>query len=247
MKKQLSAVLALLLFPALGSAQYVKLGGTTNSMEVESSKAARTTMRPMDVGTQGCYQLGVSSGIMAAALGANSEIFQMRWTHATRIMLLRSVKISAGPGTTAFTAGPIEFNMTLARSWSADGGAGTAVVFSTANTNKKRTDFALSSFSDTGVRHSATAALTAGTKTLDTNRFATLTSYVSSVATTAHSGPFVPPATILYLRDTSDEYPVVFETNEGFVVRATVPATGTWQYSIIAEWCEIDPSAITGW
>jgi len=209
--------------------------------------AARMSGRPMEVGTRGAYSLGVVSGVMAAGLGANSEIFQMRWSSATLLMLLRSIRISAAPGTTAFTAGPIEFNLTLARSWSVDGGGGTAVVFSTANTNKKRTDFPVSAFSDTGVRHSATAALTAGTKTLDTNRAASISSYVSSVATTAASSPFVPPGTILWTRDTAEEYPILFEQNEGLVVRATVPATGTWQFSIHAEWAELDPAAIDGW
>ena len=201
----------------------------------------------MEVGTAGAYGLGVVSGIMAAGLGANAEIFQMRWISASKIMILRSVMLSAGPGTTAFAAGPIEFNLTCARSWSADGGGGTAIVFSTANTNKKRTDFSLSAFSDTGVRQSATAACTAGTKTLDTNRLASITSFVSSVATTAASSPFVMPGTFLWQRNTSDEYPLLFEQNEGFVIRATVPATGTWQFSINVEWAEVDPTAVTGW
>jgi hypothetical protein len=201
----------------------------------------------MELGARGAYSLGVVSGVMAAGLAGNSEIFQMRWIDASRIMLLRSIRLSAGPGTTAFAAGPIEFNLTLARGWSADGGGGTAVVMSTANTNKKRTDFPLSLFSDTGIRFSATAALTAGTKTLDTNRLSSITSWVSSVATTADSSPFVAPGTFLWARDTSEEYPVLFEQNEGLVVRATVPATGTWQYSIHVEWAEIDPALITGW
>jgi len=242
-------VLAALLLPSSAPAQGIvhKGGASSNLVEVEPSKASRVTDRPMDVGTRGAYSLGVVSGVMAAGLAGNAEIFQMRWIDATRIMILRSVRISAGPGTTAFTAGPIEFNLTLARGWTADGGAGTAVVFSTANTNKKRTDFPLSLFSDTGVRFSATAALTAGTKTLDTNRTSSITSWVSSVATTAASGPFVAPGTFLWNRDTGDEYPIIFEQNEGFVVRATVPATGTWQYSIQVEWTELDPTAVTGW
>jgi hypothetical protein len=198
----------------------------------------------MDVGTRGAYSLAVVSGVMAAGLAANSEIFQMRWIDATRVMLLRSIQMSAAPGTTAFTAGPIEFNANVARSWTADGGGGTAVVFSTNNTNKKRASFPLSLFSDTGVRFSSTAALTAGTKTLDTNRFSSISSYVSSVATTAASSPFVMPGTYLWQRNTADEYPFYFVTNEGFVVRATVPATGTWQFSVQVEWAEVDPSAM---
>lgn len=206
--------------------------------------ASRVSVRPMEVGTRGSYALGVVSGVMAAGLGANAEIFQMRWIDATRAMLLRSVQLSAGPGTTAFAAGPIEFNATVARGWSADGGAGTAVVMSTTDTNVKRTSHPNSLFSDTGIRFSATAALTAGTKTLDANRFASITSWVSSVATTAASSPFVNPGTILWQRSASDEYPFYFAQNEGLVIRATVPATGTWQYSLTVEWTEIDPSAM---
>lgn len=220
--------------------------GTVSEVEA-THRSFRMTGRPMDVGSRGAYALGVVSGVMAAGLSANSEIFQMRWSDASRIMVLRSVILSAAPGNTAFTAGSTEFNLTVARSWTADGGGGTAVVFSTNNTNKKRTDFALSAFSDTGVRFSATAALTAGTKTLDTNRTSSVSGFISSVATTAASGPFVPPGTYLWQRNTHDEYPLLFEQNEGFVVRATVPATGTWQYSINVEWAEIDPAGITGW
>jgi|SRR6185295_8049339 len=209
--------------------------------------AARVAGRPMELGARGAYSLGVVSGVMAAGLGANSEIFQMRWVDATRVMLLRSIILSAARGGTAFTAGSIEFNGTMARGWTADGGAGAAVVFSTANTNKKRTDFPLSLFSDTGVRVSTTTNLTAGTKTLDTNRFSSITSFISSVATTASEQFIVPPGTYLWQRNTPDEYPLLFEQNEGFVIRATVPATGTWQFSVNVEWAEIDPSLVDGW
>lgn len=222
--------------------------GTTQLAVDPKHSAARMSGRPMELGTRGAYSLGVVSGVMAAGLAANSEIFQMRWLGTSGlVMLLRSIRLSAARGGTAFTAGSCEFNLTIARSWSADGGGGTAVVFSTANTNKKRTDFPLSAFSDTGVRHSATAALTAGTKTLDTNRAASLTSFISSVATTASEQPIVAPGTFLWQRDTAEEYPMLFEANEGLVVRATVPATGTWQFSIHVEWAEIDPAAVSGW
>jgi hypothetical protein len=249
-KKKLTASLLLAAsLPALLWAQGIvpKSGEDANLASVEASKSIRVTQRPMTVGARGAYSLGYTSGVMAAGLAGNAEIFQMRWTDATRIMILRSVTMSAAPGTTAFTAGPIAFTMTVARSWSADGGTCPAIVFSTANTNKKRTDFPLSLFTDTGVRASTTAACTAGTKTFDTNVTASVSSYVSSVATTAHSGPFVFPGTVLWQRNTADEYPLIFETNEGFSIRATVPATGTWQFSVNVEWTEIDPALVTGW
>ena len=216
--------------------------------EVDTThRAIRMTGRPMEVGTRGAYGLGVTSGIMAAGLAGTSEIFQMRWIHATQVCILRSITFNLAQGTTAFAAGVIEISLTVARSWSADGSAGTAVVMSTANTNKKRTDFALSSFSDTGIRFSATAALGAGTKTLDTNKLATFSAFVSSAAGTAAQSTIIAPGTMLWQRNTTDEYPLLLEQNEGIVVRATVPATGTWQYSTSVEWAEVDPTAVTGW
>jgi len=209
--------------------------------------AARMSRRPSELGARGSYSLGVVSGVMAAGLGANAEIFQMRWIDPTMLFLLRNLEISAARGTTAFTAGPIEFNLTMARSWTVDGGGGTPLVFNTANTNKKRTDFPLSLFSNTGVRQSATAACTAGTKVLDTNRLASISSSVSSGATTADYGPLVPPGSYLWRRWTDDEYPLLCEQNEGIVVRATVPATGTWQFSINVGWDEVDPTEVEGW
>lgn len=219
--------------------------GTTQLGVEAKHSAARMAGRPMDLGTRGAYSFGIVSGVMAAGLAANAEIFQMRWTSATLIQLIRSVRLTVARGGTAFTAGPMEFNMAFARGWSADGGGGTPIVFSTANTNKKRTDFPLSALSDTGTRFSATAALTAGTKTIDTNRLASVSGFVSS-ATTAVPESIVLPD-YLWIRDTADEYPLLMEQNEGFIIRATVPATGTWQYSVGVEWAEIDPAAIDGW
>ena len=223
-------------------------GVTTSKLEVDTQHlAARVTSRPMDIGTRGAYTLGVVSGVMAAGLAANSEIFQMRWVDATRLMLLRSIVFSAARGGTAFTAGSCEFYLTWARGWTADGGGGTAVVMSTNNTNKKRTSFPLSLFSDTGIRFSATAALTAGTKQLDTNRAASISAFISSATTAVPGDVMCQPGVYLWQRNTADEYPVVFAQNEGLVVRATVPATGTWQFSINVEWAEIDPALVTGW
>src|SRR5215475_14456951 len=95
-------------------------GGTVG--EVDSThRASRVSGRPMELGARGSYAMAKVSGVMAAGLSANSEIFQFRWIDSTRECLLRSIIFSAAPGTTAFTAGPIEFNATIARSWSADG------------------------------------------------------------------------------------------------------------------------------
>src|SRR5215475_6606719 len=104
--------------------------------EVESThRAYRVAGRPMELGTRGSYALGQMTGVLAAA--TTGEVFQMRWIDSTRFMLLRSVRVSGAVSTTAFVAGvPMQLAMSVARSWSADGTGGTAIVFSTANTNK---------------------------------------------------------------------------------------------------------------
>jgi len=212
--------------------------------EVESThRAVRITARPMDLGARGAYALAQNTGIIAAA--TTGEIFQFRWIDATRVCLLRSVAVSWAVSTTAYIAGvPPTIGIKMARSWSADGTGGTAIVFSTANTNKKRTDFPLSLLSDTGVRIATTAALGAGTKTADTN-YAAMAMGAAAAATGA---TVVIPYTVLWQRNTHDEYPLLFEQNEGFTVNIVEQAgTGTSKIAVQIEWAEIDPAAITGW
>jgi hypothetical protein len=37
----------------------------------------------------------------------------------------------------------------------------------------------------------------------------------------------------------SGEWPLVLAQNEGFIIRATVPATGTWDFAVTMEWSEV--------
>lgn len=221
-------------------------GASVNLLTVDSKHlSARISGRPLELGSRGSYAWGGITGVIPAALAANSEIFQFRWIHASFACLLRSVRFSACVSTTFFAAGvPVQIEMRIARSWSADGTGGTAQVFSTANTNKRRTSFSLSALSDTGVRIATTAALGAGTKTLDTNPV----SSIVAPGPTANPGLIVAPGTVLWERNTNDEYPILLLQNEGFVIRSVaVPATGTWSGAVQVEWAEIDPTAITGW
>lgn len=208
--------------------------------------AARVSQKPQALGASGgSYALNVQSGIMAAGLAANAEIFSARWTSATKVMLLRSLSILASRNTTAFTtSGQVLFRATIARGYSTDGTGGTQVVFSTNNTNKKRASFGLSAFSDTGVRYSATAALTGATKTFDTNDFGASTTYVSTAAVSVPDNWMSPPGAYLWQRNTADEYPFYLVQNEGIVIRATVPGVGTWNYVLQMEWAEVVPSEV---
>jgi len=226
--------------------------GTTVAGVESTHLALRVAGRPMNLGANGAsFAMSIRSGIMAAGLAVDSEIFQMRWTHATFKMLLRSLTVGVvRASATAFAAGVFTVRSTVARAWTADGGAGVAIVMSTNNTNKRRTSFNLSKFSDTGIRKADTAALTAGTKQRDTNDFGAalgFTGVVAPAATVEVAPSIIAPGTYLWQRNTTDEYPFYFSTNEGLVITATVPATGTWSYNIGVEWAEVDPAEVTGW
>jgi len=216
----------------------------TSQLGVDSTHfAARVSSRPMHMGTRGAYSLAQNTGIIAA--GTTGEIFQARWIDANKRCLLRSVAVSWAVSTTAYIAGvPPTIGMKIARGWTGDGTGGTAIVMSTANTNKKRTDFPLSLFSDTGVRIATTTGLGAGTKNLDTNYCA----MAMGAAAAATGSTVVLPYTILWQRNTPDEYPFLFEQNEGFMLAIVEQAgTGTSKIGVQMEWAEVDPTEVEGW
>jgi hypothetical protein len=209
-------------------------------------RAARIASYPSDVGARGAYSIGLFTGILPAALAANSEIFQWRWAHATLLCVPRTVRIAAAVTTTMFAAGvPVEIEMRMARGWTGQGTLGTGITFG-ANDAKKRTQFATSAIAAGDVRQATTAALGAGTKTLDGTPLAYLVA--GGPITASLNGTIIQPGTVLWTRDTGEEYPLILEQNEGFVVRSVaVPATGTWRATITVEWMEIDPAVQTEW
>lgn len=210
----------------------IQVAGFTvaNIMEVEAAtRAARVTIKPADYGALGIYSLAQVSGVMAAGLAAAAPIFSWRWGDATRFAVLKKLIISAGNTATAFAAGTVLFNAFIARSFSASDTAGTDIT-PTGNGNKLRTSMGTTLL--TSARISSTATLTAGTRTLDANPFGSLCSSIPAVAGT----PLIPPTPLFQAQ--AGDYPVVFAQNEGVVIQATVPATGTWSFSVQAQWEE---------
>ena len=228
--------------------QIVGQGGVVGEIQSAATgfRALRSVQFPADVGARGAYAIGLFTGILPAALAANSEIFQFRWAHATLLCIPRAVRISASVTTTFFAAGvPVEIEMRLARGWTVQGTGGTGITFG-ANDNKKRTQFATSATATGDIRQATTAALGAGTKTLDANPMRYLVT--GGPITASLDGDIIAPGTMVWQRDTSDEYPLIFEQNEGFVIRSVaVPGTGTWRCALEIEWTEIDPAVQTEW
>jgi hypothetical protein len=212
----------------------LQIQGTTGGggvvAEVEANtRALRTALRPLDVGTLGSYRKAMVSGTMAAGLAANSPIFSFR-TGVANLYLVRRVMISAGD-LAAFTAGFVTFNMFVARGFSASDTGGTAGNL-TGNNGKMRSAHATTGIQD--FRIASTAALAAGTRAKDADPMAT---NVLSIAVTAGNPLLLPPNELF--RSAPGEQPLILTANEGFVIEATVPATGTWDFGVSVDWDEV--------
>lgn len=213
-------------------------GGTIAEVDGATFRSQRVTPRPVDHGSLGAYAYGGFSGILPAALGANSEIFQFRWVDATRFAVIRKVRIAAAVTTTFFAAGvPVQIDLVKATSWSAQGTGGTGVA--PAALLKRRTSMGSSLVASGDMRIATTAALGAGTKTLETVSLSTI--LAGGPITASLNGTIIVPGTILWQAEVGDgEHPLVLAQNEGFVIRSVaVPATGTWQVSVNIDWAEV--------
>jgi hypothetical protein len=204
-------------------------------------RAGRVSLRPIDIGSLGAYRASAISGSIAATLAANAPLFSLRWTDATRKMLLTRLRAGIIVDSNITTAVPIVLEAVAARSFSASDSGGTALTL-TGNNNKLDTSMGTTLVGD--ARIAGTAALTAGTRTLDTQGFGMI---VGGSGTTA--GAQTPAAmTDLFNPRAGEEQPMLFATNEGFIVRSvlTGPATGTFRIAIDLAWAEMTSYDATG-
>jgi hypothetical protein len=207
-------------------------GGTVAEVGGTLYRAVRTEDRPIDYGSLGSYALSSISGTMAAGLAANSEIYQFRWTDATRVCAVTSITIEGLAGSaTAFTAGFGKVDVLVARAFSAAGSGGTAATI-TVNNQKLRTSMGTTLLGES--RCASTAALGAGTKTLDANPIGIATFTLGTVVSATYLTKYP-----LFDASSGRESPLLLATNEGFAIRATVPATGTWQFGVTVKWTEL--------
>lgn len=223
-------------------------GGTSAALAGVGAQVAsglHTINKPTDHGALGHYQVAVLTGTMAAGIAANAEILQFRWTDATRYAVIKEVSIQSLNSLTAFAAGFGQVDLTLARGFSAAGTGGGTVTLTT-DEAQLRTSMGTSLVGE--IRLATTAALTAGTKTLDTNRLSYCRFQVDATANkilvgasgaSATSGQIVQDFKLWNCDIANGEYPIVLAQNEGFVIRVTVPATGTWTAYLKIKWAEV--------
>jgi hypothetical protein len=140
--------------------------------------------------------------------------------------------------TTFFAAGvPVQIDLIKSTGWTVAGTGGTAIT--PAATIKKRTSMSSTLLVAGDARIATTAALGAGTKTLEANALSAI--LAGGPVTASLDGTFIEPGTIMWQAEVADgEHPLVLATNEGLSIRSVaVPATGTWQAAISIDWTEV--------
>lgn len=217
------------------------VGGTIAEVDGTTFRALRTTARPVDHGSLGHYRISVVTGTLAAALAASAQVFQFKWTDASKLAVIYKLRTRFLP-LTPFTAATLtdhtSFDAFLARSYSGGGGGTTLTM--TGNNAKTRSSMGTSLAT---INVSTTAALTAAT-TLDTQPFAQSIRKGNRVNPAAATEEVVMPQMdgLEYVANAdAGEHPIVLATNEGVVVRnRTVwPAAGTGILLIECVWAEV--------
>lgn len=201
------------------------------------------TSGPLPPGAGGAYRLSATSGTIAAALGANSELFQFRYVSATRTCIIHGISVSAAAivaPAIATTVTNMQLKATMARAWTAAGTGGTRLTL-TGNQAKLRTSFATSEVNDAGI--ATTAALGVGTKTLDTQDFGAITAGIYfDLAASDFDATLIKPVNLLGEFIGGLGYPPILANQEGFVIRSGIvmPATLTWNLVVNVLWSEVD-------
>ncbi|MCP3475158.1 hypothetical protein NLM33_33070 [Bradyrhizobium sp. CCGUVB1N3] len=193
-----------------------------------------STLLPVDYTSGGAFQRTSRSNIMAAGAAAQSPIYSFWWPSATTLALVRRIRISAWSDSVGFTAGLAIFNLLTLRQFLAEMTPG-LVSDLTGNSAKLRTSMVTSQAS---IVHSDTAPLTGGTYTADPGA---TDIWVGSVGANAFT-PFA-AAPVKLFEKLQGEMPLLFAQYEGFMITATVPATGTWRFAVTTEWDELPPTA----
>lgn len=216
-------------------------GGTSAALAEVGAAAAKgfhTISKPTDAGALGHYHVSVVTGTLAAALAANAQLYQFKWTDATRLVVITSIEVKFET-LTRFTAGTItDFGLDalIARPFAAGGGGTTLTL--TGNNNKMRTSFG-SSLATINV--STTAALTAATG-MDLQPFAqSFGAGAQLVPSATLPVEPIPPGFVFNPDLGHGEHPLVLVQNEGIVIRnRTVwPAGGTGVYMFSMKWTEV--------
>ena len=206
--------------------------GVVAEVDGAGFRAVRVAQRPLDAGALGHYKLAVTVPLLAAQ-AANGTLFSFRWADATRLCALQFCRLRCMQTAAATATIMPNFEVFQARSFSASDTAGTSIL-PTGNNAKRRTSMGATLLTDLRVS-AAAAGLTLGTRTLDAQPVMILAT--QQTITTPNATPYET------LFDSTDgDHPLVFATNEGFIVRGpsvAFGAAGTANLIVNIGWVEL--------
>ncbi|WP_456679475.1 hypothetical protein [Bradyrhizobium sp. S3.7.6] len=191
-----------------------------------------STPYPVDYGIGGCYQAVAATGVIAAGASAGATVFAFRNPSSSLSAIIRRIRLNGFTNAAGFTSGILTFSAIAARTFTAFDTGGTTISTST---GKLRSAMPSSS---AAVMVANTTALTPGTRTLDASPFARMDLAAPTTATTTFAVQASQSLDGLFSRAV-DEHPLLLGLNEGFVIQATVPATGTWSCVLTVAWDEV--------
>jgi hypothetical protein len=208
-----------------------------NGAEVDTDNHIFTQARPPAFGPYGYYRESVPTGAIAATLAASSTLLSFRWTDATRLAIVQSVRVSAIVTSAITTAVPFDLALFFARSFTASDTGGTAIT-PTSTGQKLRTSMGSSLVGD--FRVASTATLTPGTRTLDAQPIDRIQGFSGTALGTNVFGNGAGPLP-LFVIETDGDHPLVLAQNEGFVIQNPLagPATGTITLLFRVRWGEV--------
>jgi len=206
-------------------------------------QSQHVVLRPDEYGNLGHYRAHVFTGNIAAGAGALSELVQLRYTGAGKVVVYNVILEHFRSLGTAFAAGNFLFDVIRSINWTVDGTGGATQV-----PIRLRTSMAVPTAT---VRVSTTAALGAGTKTLDAVALRAIRGIASTAVNAMQLGLISAaanitvgyPGAVPLLPAMGDiptgSHPLVLATNEGLSCRATVPATGVWEAAFTILFAEV--------
>ena len=196
---------------------------------------------PCPPGTKGVYSIGAFTDKLTFTLAGLDSLFLFQWTNQTHYAVIDYVAISmtvSGAITTAVSFGlELTHLFDFADTPTAQAGKILTPNFasSTANNQKLKTNFETSKVRD--LRIASAVPLDVGSYTPDSFGIAQVL-----FGTGTAVGTTILALTPLFDRSTNF-YPLVLDTNEGFMINVPDgiigPATGSMQLSINVRWLEI--------
>jgi hypothetical protein len=218
-------------------------GGTVAEADGAVFRALRVTLRPLEYGALGVYAFASLSGTMNGGL-APQEIWNFRWTDNTNFACVALVQLAGLAGSsTAFTAGFAQVDLYRTTFWAQTATDGFPATM-TGNNSKLRTRMTLSRVND--IRSAGPSGLsTSSSKNI--TRIGQASFSIGTAASTIYVGK---PVALFDAQEVGK--PVVLvgfggaavdtlrnAAGEGLVARASVPATGTWQFGMRIVWSEV--------